>query len=256
MSHVTRSRTSYPCAICSPKVWISFFVGLNQLGQPKLVILDEADNMTQASQFALRRIIEQFANNARFCLICNYSSQIIPALQSRCTKFRFGPLSDEETEKRVRMVAEAENVKLTDDGVRAILKLGKGDMRRILNVLQSAALSFPVIDSRAVHLTTGDPLPEDMQYLVKTLLSARFKECVEAVDKLRTERGYSLVDMVREVHAIVKSIEMPRKARILVHSDLADLEHRLCIGSFDRMHVPALVGSFIEARELIVAAAK
>ena len=212
--------------------------------------------MTQASQFALRRIIEQFASNARFCLICNYSSQIIPALQSRCTKFRFGPLSDEETEKRVRMIADSENVKVTDDGIKAILKLGKGDMRRILNVLQSAALTFPLIDSRAVHLTTGDPLPEDMQYIVKTLLSSKFKDCVEAVDKMRTERGYSLVDMIREVHSIVKTIEMPRKARILLHADLADLEHRLCVGCFDRMHVPALVGSFIEARELIVAAAQ
>ena len=222
--------------------------------QPKLVILDEADNMTQAAQFALRRIIEQFASNARFCLICNYSSQIIPALQSRCTKFRFGPLSDEETEKRVRFIAEAEKVDLTDDGLRAILKLGKGDMRRILNVLQSAALTFPTVDSKAVHLTTGDPLPEDMQFLVKTLLSGKFKDCVDAVERLRTERGYSLVDMVREVHMIVKSIEMPRQARILLHADLADIEHRLCIGCFDRMHVPALVGSFLEARELIVAA--
>ena len=212
--------------------------------------------MTQATQFALRRIIEQFASNARFCLICNYSSQIIPALQSRCTKFRFGPLSDEETEKRVRCMAEAEKVQVTDDGIQAILKLGKGDMRRILNVLQSAALTFPKIDSRAVHLTTGDPLPEDMQFLVKTLLSGKFADCVAALDKLRTDRGYSLVDMLREVHAIVKGVEMPRNARIMIHADLADIEHRLSVGCFDRMHVPALVGSFVEARELIAAATK
>lgn len=212
--------------------------------------------MTQASQFALRRIIEQFASNARFCLICNYSSQIIPALQSRCTKFRFGPLSDEETEKRVRYIAEAEKIQVSDDGIKAILKLGKGDMRRILNVLQSTALTFPVIDSRAVHLTTGDPLPEDMQFLVKTLMSSKFEDCVNVVEKMRSERGYSLVDIIREVHDIVKSIEMPRKARILVHSDLADIEHRLCVGCFDRLHVPALVGSFIEARDIIVASAR
>ena len=212
--------------------------------------------MTQATQFALRRIIEQYASNARFCLICNYSSQIIPALQSRCTKFRFGPLSDAETEARVRTIATSENVTVTDDGVKAILKLGKGDMRRILNVLQAAALTFPVIDSRAVHLTTGDPLPDDMQYLVKTLLGSRFEECVSTVDKMRTERGYSLVDIVREVHGIIKGVEMPSAARILIHTDLADIEHRLSVGCFDRMHVPALVGSFVEAREMIVAAAR
>lgn len=216
------------------------------------MILDEADNMTQATQFALRRIIEQFSSNARFCLICNYSSQIIPALQSRCTKFRFGPLSDVETESRVRSIAAAEMVTVTEDGIKSILKLGKGDMRRILNVLQSASLTFSVIDSRAVHLTTGDPLPEDMRYLVKLLLSERFEACVQSLEKMRIERGYSLLDIVREIHDILKGIDLPQKARILVHSDLADIEHRLSVGCFDRMHLPALVGSFIEARDLIV----
>ena len=221
-------------------------------GITKLVILDEADNLTQAAQFVLRRMIEQYASNARFCLICNYSAQIIPALQSRCTKFRFGPLSPEETEKRVRSIASAENVDLTDDGLAAILKLGKGDMRRILNVLQSAALTFPQIDSRAVHLTTGDPLPEDMDYLVKTLLSGTFSQCVEAVEQMRCKRGYSLVDMVREIHDRVKFMELPRKACVNIHTDLADIEHRLSIGCFDRMHVPALVGAFMESREVIM----
>ena len=232
----------------------TFFTKNPIVDQPKLVILDEADNMTQATQFALRRIIEQSSSNARFCLICNYASQIIPALQSRCTKFRFGPLSDIESERRVRSIASGENVTVTDDGIKSILKLGKGDMRRILNVLQSASLTFPVIDSRAVHLTTGDPLPEDMQILVKTLLSQRFNECMQCVEKMRIEKGYSLLDIVREVHEIVKTIELPQMARIMIHSDLADIEHRLSLGCFDRMHGPALVGSFFEARNIIVPA--
>merc|ERR1719476_649399 len=84
---------------------IKTFVSVKQLfsaaagsasGQPKLVILDEADNMTNSAQFALRRMIEQYAPNARFIIICNYSSKIIPALQSRCTKLRFAPLSQEQ----------------------------------------------------------------------------------------------------------------------------------------------------------------
>lgn len=74
----------------------------------KLIILDEADMMTQAAQAALRRVIEQYTKNVRFCIICNYVNKIVPAIQSRCTRFRFSPLPVGEIEKRVGTVIEAE----------------------------------------------------------------------------------------------------------------------------------------------------
>lgn len=74
----------------------------------KLIILDEADMMTQAAQAALRRVIEQFTKNVRFCIICNYVNKIAPAIQSRCTRFRFSPLPITEVEKRLDTVVQAE----------------------------------------------------------------------------------------------------------------------------------------------------
>merc|ERR1712026_265735 len=81
----------------------------------KLIILDEADAMTNDAQNALRRIIEKFTDNVRFCLICNYLSKIIPALQSRCTRFRFGPLNSKQILPRLQHVAATEKVDVTDD---------------------------------------------------------------------------------------------------------------------------------------------
>ncbi len=74
----------------------------------KLIVLDEADMMTQAAQSALRRVIEQYTKNVRFCIICNYVNKIIPAIQSRCTKFRFSPLPVIEVERRLHRVIESE----------------------------------------------------------------------------------------------------------------------------------------------------
>jgi DNA polymerase III delta prime subunit len=74
----------------------------------KLIILDEADMMTQQAQAALRRVIEQYTKNVRFCIICNYVNKIIPAIQSRCTRFRFSPLPITQVEKRLTIVVEAE----------------------------------------------------------------------------------------------------------------------------------------------------
>lgn len=74
----------------------------------KLVILDEADAMTSDAQAALRRIIENYSRTTRFCLICNHINKIIPAIQSRCTKFRFGPLKESQLRARLEYIAEQE----------------------------------------------------------------------------------------------------------------------------------------------------
>jgi replication factor C subunit 3/5 len=74
----------------------------------KLIILDEADALTQTAQNALRRVIEQYTKNARFCIICNYVGKIIPAVQSRCTRFRFAPLELSQIEERLQTVIDAE----------------------------------------------------------------------------------------------------------------------------------------------------
>lgn len=122
---------------------IKDFAGTKQMftNAPKLIILDEADAMTNAAQMALRRVMEKFTRNARFCLICNYGNKIIAALQSRCTRFRFAPLTTAQATSRTTEIADAEGVEYTADGIEACVSLGHGDMRRCLNILQSTAMS-------------------------------------------------------------------------------------------------------------------
>jgi replication factor C subunit 3/5 len=79
----------------------------------KLVILDECDSMTSAAQFALRRIVEKYSKTTRFCLICNYVAKLIPALQSRCTRFRFGPLSDGSVMVKLVSICESEELEVS-----------------------------------------------------------------------------------------------------------------------------------------------
>lgn len=107
----------------------------------KLVILDEADSMTASAQFALRRIMEKYAKNTRFCLICNYVSKIIPALQSRCTRFKFKQIPVEDAKLRVKEICAAENLNISEDGIESIFKLSEGDMRKVVNMLQSISIS-------------------------------------------------------------------------------------------------------------------
>ena len=107
----------------------------------KLIILDEADAMTNTAQMALRRIMEKYTANTRFCIIANYSHKLSPALLSRCTRFRFSPLKEQDIRVLVDKVIEEENVKITPDATESLVRLSKGDMRRALNVLQACHAS-------------------------------------------------------------------------------------------------------------------
>mgnify|MGYP002631637907 CR=1 FL=1 len=118
-------------------------------------------------------MIEKYVKNARFCLICNYASKIIPALQSRCTRFRFAPLSDDQAMERLQIIAEAEKVNLGKGGMDACVALGTGDMRKSINILQSAAMAFGTVDESAVYQCTGSPMPKDIEEILGWLLQAR-----------------------------------------------------------------------------------
>jgi replication factor C subunit 2/4 len=105
----------------------------------KIIILDEADSMTQDAQSALRRTMETYSKITRFCLICNYVTRIIDPLASRCSKFRFKSLDQGNAKRRLEEIAEKEGVALEDGAFDALIRCSEGDLRKAITFLQSAA---------------------------------------------------------------------------------------------------------------------
>jgi replication factor C subunit 2/4 len=105
----------------------------------KIIILDEADSMTQDAQSALRRTMETYSKITRFCLICNYVTRIIDPLASRCSKFRFKSLDQGNAKRRLEEIAEKEGVPIDDGAINALIKCSEGDLRKAITFLQSAA---------------------------------------------------------------------------------------------------------------------
>ena len=105
----------------------------------KIIILDEADSMTQDAQSALRRTMETYSKITRFCLICNYVTRIIDPLASRCSKFRFKMLDQGNAKKRLEDIARTEHVQLEDGAIEKLIQSSEGDLRKAITFLQSAA---------------------------------------------------------------------------------------------------------------------
>ncbi|KAG6813838.1 Subunit of heteropentameric Replication factor C (RF-C) [Tricholoma furcatifolium] len=216
----------------------------------KLIILDEADMMTQQAQAALRRVIEQYTKNVRFCIICNYVNKIAPAIQSRCTRFRFTPLPIVEVEKRLNVIVEAEKVNLTEEGKKALLKLSKGDMRRVLNVLQACHAAYDTTGETEIYNCTGNPHPSDIESIVNSMLSDEFTTSYQMISNMKTERGLALQDLLTGAFEFVETLELKPHARIYLLDHLATTEHRLSTGASEKIQLTALLGAFKNAVEL------
>jgi len=222
----------------------------------KLVILDEADAMTNDAQNALRRIIEKFTENVRFCLIGNYLGKIIPALQSRCTRFRFGPLGAEQILPRLEHVALSEKVPLTEDGKTALMTLSHGDMRKVINIMQSCYMAFGEVTEDNVYTCVGHPLKSDIENVVNWALNDDFSTAYSNINQLKTLKGLSLQDIVTEVHTFVHRLELPGQVRIHLLIKLSELEKRLMAGSSEKIQLGSLLSAFQVTREMIKAEAE
>ncbi|NXH96948.1 RFC5 factor, partial [Pachycephala philippinensis] len=249
----------------------------------KLVILDEADAMTQDAQNALRRVIEKFTENTRFCLICNYLSKIIPALQSRCTRFRFGPLTPELMVPRLQHVIQEEGVDVSEDGMKALVTLSSGDMRRALNILQSTSMAFGKVTEENVYTCTGHPLKSDIANILDWMLNQDFSTAYRKIMELKTLKGLALQDILTEIHLFVhrgghrvrlriiperpnlplaltecfllSTVDFPPSIRIQLLIKLADIEYRLAAGTSEKIQLSALIAAFQVTRDLVVAEA-
>ncbi|KAL8675766.1 MAG: hypothetical protein Q9186_007623 [Xanthomendoza sp. 1 TL-2023] len=227
----------------------------------KLIILDEADAMTSTAQMALRRIMEKYTANTRFCIIANYTHKLSPALLSRCTRFRFSPLKEPDIRRIVDRVIEEENVKIQEEATASLVRLSKGDMRRALNVLQachasstplhikgqppppSSTIDREVITNTTIYNCIAAPHPSDITLITDTLLqNPDITSCLNTVNTLKANKGLALADILTAVSEGLAKLEVPPQTRVAWLDGLAEVEARLSGGGGEVVQTGGLVG--------------
>lgn len=184
----------------------------------KFIILDEADSMTKAAQQALRRTMEKQTKTTRFCLICNYVTRIIPPITSRCSKFRFKPLSEEDQRKRLLVVAEKESVKISDNALDALVKCSEGDLRKAVTFLQTAH-RLKGKDGIAIDdiLEITGVIPDSViNSFVESCSTNSFEKLQETVEDISAD-GYPASQLISQLHdeiVIMQSLTDSQKCAI------------------------------------------
>ncbi|KAF2841663.1 P-loop containing nucleoside triphosphate hydrolase protein [Patellaria atrata CBS 101060] len=241
----------------------------------KLIILDEADAMTATAQMALRRIMEKYTVNTRFCIIANYTHKLSPALLSRCTRFRFSPLKDADIHRLVDRVIEEENVHIAPDAIESLVRLSKGDMRRALNVLQAChASSTPLqppgqappdpktikrdlITQSTIYECIAAPHPDDITLIKRTLLdNTDVTSCLNTINTLKAAKGLALADILTALGEELNKLDVPSQTRVTWMEGLAEIEYRLSGGGSEAVQTGGMVGVVRNGAELVTIKAK
>jgi len=216
----------------------------------KILILDEADNMTSPAQQALRRTMEKYTKNCRMILICNYSNKIIPPIQSRCVVFRFSSLSSEDIKKRVRYVANEEGITLTPEGLLALVDVSRGDCRRAINYLQSCGTISKKIDQDVVFRVAGEVPPEKIKEILNAALQGQLQLSIDRLNDLIKEYGLSGQNIIKNIHREIYELDIAERMKIELSKLLAEFEYRLSQGGTEEIQLQALLAKIIMLHEL------
>lgn len=228
-----------------------FFTTTKGMTSFKLVILDEADHMSHDAQAALRRVIEKYTRNARFCILCNHVNKIIPALQSRCTRFRFSAVKKTEMLPKLRFVVTQEGLPFTEEGLAAAYQLSQGDLRRCLNTLQASALSCKEVTMDSIYRVTGNATPQEISQMIGAMLSGDLSSSWAKLEGLVLASGVSMADLVRDIYPIMMSMDLPQDCKRFLLVKLSDLEYYAAIGCKETIGLSGLLAAFQLVKEAV-----
>lgn len=216
----------------------SRFAGLDSNIPFKIIILDEADEMTSDAQTALRRIIEDTAKTCRFILIANNVSKIIEPIQSRCAVFKFTRIAEKDVVAQIKEIAKKEKIKSDDDGLKAIYEYTEGDLRHAINLLQATA-SLGAITEENVKASAGLTKTKDVDEVLKMALAGKIMDARNKMIELIKVYGMSESDFLKYIN---EAMYRTKQANIVEISEaIAKYDFRILSGANPEIQLSALL---------------
>jgi replication factor C small subunit len=216
----------------------------------KILIMDEADSLTSAAQHALRRTMEIYTRTCRFCLIGNYSENIIDPIQSRCSIFRFSPLDEKDMKTYVMNIVENEQVEIIEEGLDAMYQASRGDLRKATNLLQAAAATKAVIDDVSIYEVLGKVSPERVRAMIQQSLEGNFLEAREILRELLIDQGLAPDDIIKMVYReLMRNTVLSEQWKVKLSDKVGEVDYRLTQGARPEIQLSTLLAHLALAGE-------
>jgi replication factor C small subunit len=226
---------------------IKDFAKIKSLGNApfKIIFLDECDSLTKEAQQALRRTMENFVLTTRFILSCNYSSKIIDPIQSRCTVFRFKPLTKEQIQSYVEAIGQKENIIIAPDIFDALIDVSNGDVRKVTNILQTCASISKTINRELIYSLVSAAEPKEIKDILTLAINRQFIRARELLLDTMLKHGLSGLDIIKQIQKETVSLEtISDEKRIDLIDKCGEIEFRMVEGSDEFIQLEALLASY------------
>ncbi|XP_027226849.2 replication factor C subunit 2 [Penaeus vannamei] len=209
-------------------------------GKHKIIILDEADSMTDGAQQALRRTMELYSNTTRFALACNSSEKIIEPIQSRCAMLRYSKLNDSQVLAKIIEVCRKEDLSHTEDGLEAIVFTAQGDMRQALNNLQSTAQGFSHVSAENVFKVCDEPHPLLIKDMIQHCVKTNFDDAYKVLNHL-WKMGYAAEDIISNIFRVSKNTNMSEYLKLEFIKEIGYTHLRIVQGNSSLLQLSGLL---------------
>ncbi len=211
----------------------------------KIIFLDECDSLTKEAQQALRRTMENYVLTTRFILSCNYSSKIIDPIQSRCTVFRFKPLTEEEIEEYVKKIVLQENLEMDNTTVKALVDISHGDVRKITNIIQSCASIEKKITEDLIFSLVSAAEPKEIVEIITLAINRQFIKARSLLLDTMLKHGLSGIDILKQIQKETLDLStISDEKRIALVDKCGEIEFRMVEGADEFLQLEALLASY------------
>lgn len=207
----------------------------------KIVFLDESDALTADAQHALRRTMEVFSSETRFILSANYASKIIEPIQSRCVIFRFKPLTESEMYEYIKRISETEGLDIDEKAAKALIYVGDGDLRRLTNIMQSAALQAKKITENGIYEIAARARPKEIAAMLRYAIGGNFNNARDELDNLMLRNGMSGEDVLTQSYREVQNLDIDEKMKLYIIKSIGECNFRIVEGANERIQLEAML---------------
>ena len=217
---------------------------INNNNDYKMIILDEADNITKKTQNLLANLMEEYSHNTIFTYTCNESSKIIESIQSRCIILRYSQVQTENILNRLKKICDKENIKYDIEGLKALEFISQGDIRQTINNLEATYYGYTKITESNVYKLCYQPYKQ-LIILIENCVLMNLPKVINLLIDLKNH-GYCSNDILLTLLNCLKTINIEEDIRMNFIKIISNTYIHICNGIDTNLQLYSCISRMIK----------